>query len=100
MVEALDGRRRVELVFVAAEADLALGLPGERLDRAEFVRAAQRLDGLVEDCLYLLVVRPPDGTSQARHKCRHQHGTEEPFHGLPHLSREGKNRTRPSAFRC
>src|SRR5262245_53724773 len=51
VVDALDGRVRGELVVAAAEADLALRLPGVGLDRPEFLRAAHGLYGLVEDGL-------------------------------------------------
>src|SRR5205814_1529610 len=98
VVEALKGHGRVEVAFVAAEADLALGLPGGRLDGAEFLRAAQGLDALIEDRLHVrailrLLVRAiprPAETHDAGHEDRHQHRTEEPFHKSPRLVRVGK----------
>src|SRR5262249_36958837 len=52
-INALGGRLPGELVVLAHEGDRALALPGERLGPGELVRAAQGLDGLVEDGLRL-----------------------------------------------
>src|SRR5262249_26885220 len=61
VVEALHGRRAVDVALHAAEVDLPPGLPGGGLDLAQVLLTAKRLHGLVEDGVPFFVVRPGRG---------------------------------------